>query len=291
MLMINTTMLREKFILREGEDDTDPMVAVGNRITLPLFSKSGQREERLVVRGQNMHTTLRMAAMIAKTYYREGPIQSRSPAYSWLANWNVNLPDFEKKANPDCWVSVYSGGRNLFKYGDYHPFLDVIEQCDARNRDEYDRAVSIAENAFNMAGRGVKIEHQTTIAMVIGGLQDKTRIGLIYRNPRHTNTFNFSVSPATSTKIKKLAEPHECMLHAANWLELVQLSVKAGFLKARRGLSGSGTLGLDAVTKRLEKLNGELRIFEESFDLTYRPERPDIHTLIEEATDFAKGPR
>ncbi|MBU6234570.1 MAG: hypothetical protein KGQ41_01885 [Alphaproteobacteria bacterium] len=288
MLMLNTTMLREKFVLHEGEDDADPMVAVGNRISLPLFSKTGQREERLVVRGQNMHTTLRMAAMIARTYYRDGPIQSRSPSFPWGPNWNIAMPDFEKQNNPDIWVSVYSGGRPIYKFGEYHPFLDVIEQCDARNRDEYDRAVSIAEDAFNMAGRGVRIDHQTTIAMVIGTMMDKTRVGLIFRNPKRTNTFNFAVEPKNVTREKAVAEPHQCLLHAAAWLELVQLSVQAGFLKARKGATRSNVTLVD-VEKRLGKLNHELQLFEESYDVSYRPERPDTIELVEEATEFAKG--
>ncbi|NBX65920.1 MAG: hypothetical protein EBQ96_02885 [Proteobacteria bacterium] len=290
MLMLNTTMLREKFILREGSPDDEPMIAVGNRIALPLISKKGQREERLIVRGQNMHTTLRMAAMIAKTYYRDGPIQSRSPGYSWGPNWQATLPDFEKQYNDQGWIAVYSGGRPIFKEGEYHPFLDVIEQCDARNRDEYDRAVSIAENAFNMAGRGVTIDHQTTIAMVIGAMMEKTRVGLIFRNPKRSTTFNFAVEPAIErvSREKAIAEPHQCLLHAAAWLELVQLSVKAGFLKARRGAMRPGTPTLEAVEKRLGRLNGELLQFEKAYEVSYRPERPDVISLVEESTEFAK---
>ena len=283
-------MLRERFVLVEDGDTANPMVALGNRIALPLVSKSGKSEERLVVRGHNMHTTLRMAAMLARTFYQEGPILARSPSYPWKPNWEMSKPDFEK-ANKNSWISVYHGGRSIFKEGDYHPFMDVIEQCDARNRDEYDRAVSIAENAFNIAGRGVKIQQDATIAMVIGSMADKTRVGLMYRNPRRSSTFNFSVDVkgTTVTKDRAVAQPHQCLLHAAAWLELVQLSVTAGFYNAKKGATLEDAPPLELVQRRLGRLNAELQQFEETFDVQYRPDRPDMMDLIEETTAFARG--
>lgn len=290
MFLLNTTMLREKFILQEGEAP-EPMIAAGNRITLPLISKDGRHQERLIVRGHNMHTTLRMAAMICRTFYRDGPLLTRSPSFPWGPNWLDYMPEHERSTNPHSWISIYNSGRCIFKHGEYHPFLDVIEQCDARNRDEYDRAVSIAENAFNMAGRGVHIDHQTTIAMVIGAMDDKTRVGLIFRNPKRSTTFNFSVEPAhdSITKIKAVPEPHQCLLHAAAWLELVQLSVTAGFYRAKKGTAANDVPTLENTQRRLGRLNIELEQFEASFDVLYRPERPNMMALIDEAAAFARG--
>lgn len=290
MFLLNTTMLREKFTVTE-KDGAAPMIAMGNRILLPLVSKSGRSDERLVVRGQNMHTTLRMAAMLTKTFYRDGPILSRSPSYPWGPNWESALPEYERNTNAGSWVSVYAGGRCVFKQGNYHPFMDVIEQCDARNRDEYDRAVSIAESAFNMAGRGVTIDHNSTIAMVIGAMSDKTRVGLMFRNPRRSTTFNFAIDPKKTsiTRDVAIAQPHQCLLQAAAWLELVQLSVTVGFYRARRGGAMDDAPTLEAAQRRLGRLNAEIVQFEESFDVHYRPERPDMMALIEEAAAYARG--
>lgn len=292
--MLNTTMLREKFIIHEDDGKTEPMIAVGNRIALPLVSKSGRVEERLVVRGQNMHTTLRMAGMIARTFYNDGPILHRSPSFPWGPNWKAWIPEYEMQHNDRNWIAVYSGGRAIFKDGAYHPFLDIIEQCDARNRDEYDRAVSIAEAAFNQAGRGVRIDHQTTIAMVLGAATDKSRIGLIYRNPQHSSTFNFVIEPGTGnkTKIKAAnAGPHQILMHAAAWLELVQLAVAAGFYKAKRADLIADLPPVQAVQNRLGKLNSEIENFENMYMTGYRPERPNMMDLIDEAANYAKGIR
>jgi hypothetical protein len=290
MFILNSTLLREKFILRENPDDPKPMVATGNRIALPLISNTGAKEERLIVRGQNMHTTLRMAAMICKTYFREGPIQSRSPSYSWGPNWDINLPEYERENNPNLWVAVYSGGKPVFKRGEYHPFLNIIEQCDARNRDEYDRALSIAENAFNVAGRGISIAHDTKIAMVIGAMLEKTRVGLILRNPDHTSTFNFGVDTKinTTTKDKAIAEPYQTLLYAANWLELIQLSVNTGFLRARRNIRNKGAT-LEQTLLRIDKINSEMAQFEETFEVSFRPERPNIVNIVKQAVDFSRN--
>jgi hypothetical protein len=290
MFLLNTTMLREKFTVTE-KGAAEPMVALGNRILLPLISKTGRNEERLVVRGQNMHTTLRMAAMLVRTYYRDGPILSRSPSYPWGPNWEDFVPDYERETNPKGWIAVYNAGRCIYKQGDYHPFMDVIEQCDARNRDEYDRAVAIAESAFNMAGRGVSIDHQATIAMVIGSMADKSRVGLIYRNPRRSSTFNFSVDPRQDSVTRTVvgASPHQCLMQAAAWLELVQLSVTAGFYRARKGTLNEDAPALESVQRRLGRLNAEIVQFEESFDVRYRPDRPDMMTLIDETAAYARG--
>ncbi|MCB1538449.1 MAG: hypothetical protein H6865_05410 [Rhodospirillales bacterium] len=290
MFLLNTTLLREKFTVHEDRGSA-PMVAQGNRIFLPLISKSGQHTERMVVRGHNMHTTLRMAAMIVRTFYRDGPVTTRSPSYPWGPNWLATVPDYETETNPNSWVAVYQGGRCIYKNGAYHPFMDVIEQCDARNRDEYDRAVKIAEDAFNMAGRGVTIDHNTTIAMVIGAMAESARVGLIYRNPRRSTTFNFTAESKGSifTKSAAMPEPHQCLLVAAAWLELVQLAVTVGFFQAKRGTTLTEAPGMEAAQRRLGRLNAEITQFEESFNTRYRPERPDMLDLIDEAAAFARG--
>ncbi len=290
MFLLNTTMLREKFTLHEKDKAEPPVVAVGNRIALPLMGSDGGHEERLVVRGQNMHTTLRMAAVICRSYNREGPLSGRLGPSGWKQVWDDSLSGFERENNAKSWIAVYSGGRPLFKSGENHPFLDVIEQCDARNRDEYDRAVDIAEGAFNMAGRGVSIDHETTIAMVIGALAEKTRIGLIYRQPRHNTTFNFSVD-AKQGAVREIAhpQPHQCLMHAAAWLEIIQLAVNSGYFKAKKGLTRMGAPPLEIAQQRLGKLNAELQQFEEMFLVRYRPERPDILTLIDDVESYASG--
>jgi hypothetical protein len=224
--------------------------------------------------------------MICKAFMRDGPLLARSTSFAWGPEWMYTLPDYEKQTNPKQWIAVYSSGRCIFKQGDYHPFMDVIEQCDARNRDEYDRAVKIAEDAFNLAQRDVHIEQQSTIAMVIGAMPEKTRVGLIFRNPRHSSTFNFGVE----AKPKGLTSvPHECLLHAANWLELVQLSVTAGFHRARRGAMISEASVYEAVQRRLGRLNTDLTQFEEKYEVSYRPDRPGMIDLIDEAASFARG--
>lgn len=290
MFLLNTTMLRERFTVTET-GNPEPMVALGNRIALPLISKSGRSEERFIVRGHNMHTTLRMAAMICRTFYRDGPILTRMPVYTWAPNWESTVPDYETANNPNSWVAVYNGGRCIYKHGDYHPFMDVIEQCDARNRDEYDRAVEIAENAFNLAGRGVTIDHQSTIAMVLGATEEKTRVGLIFRTPHNAGTFNFGAEEKQETGARDTTPPNpsQCLLMAAAWLELIQLSVQAGFFKAKKGTTYTETAKYDDVQRRLGRVHNEIKQFEEGYNVTYRPERPELMEIIDNTERYARG--
>src|SRR5690606_21213880 len=129
------------------------------------------------------------------------------------------------------------------------------------------------------------IEHQATIAMVVGAMNDRTRIGLIYRNPRRSSTFNFSIEPRLDaiTRDRPAAEPHQSLLHAAAWLELVQLAVTVGFYNAKKGGALEDAPPLDQAQRRLGRLNAELQQFEESFDVQYRPDRPYMMDLIDEA--------
>lgn len=289
MFLLNTTMLRERFTVTEA-GNPEPMVALGNRIALPLVSKNGL-EERYVVRGHNMHTTLRMAGMICGTFFHDGPILTRKSLYEWEKNWAAVVPGYEIENNPNSWIAVYNAGQCIYSQGEYHPFLDVIEQCDARNRDEYDRAVQIAESAFNLAGRGVSIDHQSTIAMVVGAMKEKTRIGLIFRTPRRSGTFNFNAETGKKESAQKMVppSPSQCLFHAAAWLELIQLSVQAGFFKAKKGTIYSETVKHDDIQRRLGRVNSELKQFEEAFTVVYRPERPDLMQIIEETEQFARG--
>lgn len=280
MFFLNTTMLREKFTVVE-DLDADNLVAVGNRISLPLISMDGRTEERLVVRGQNMALTLHMAAMIAKHFYRDGPLLKRTPSFSWRPNWDLAQSDFEKRYNPLAWVAVYHKGRVIFSTGAYHTFLDVIEQCDARNRLEYDNATRLAEEAFLIAGKKVSIQQSSNIALVIGAMKERTRVGLIYRHPRRSSTFNFTVDA--------LKDPQLALQHAANWLEAVQLSVAIGFRRGGRKPKESEPYTIHDADTRLRRLRALIEQFDMEFKVMYRPDQPKLATLMEEAQEVARA--
>ncbi len=294
MLTLNTTMLREKFIIREkGERGRakQPIVAVGNRLSLPMVSANGQLEERLIIRAQNMHTALRIGAMVTREFFKSGPLLTRSPAFPWEMNVRNLTSDYEHRANPKLWAAIYHRGKVIYRFGEYHPFLDVIEQCDARNRDEYDKAVNIAEQAFLLAGSTVSIDHQTTIAAVIGMSDNKLRCGLIYRSPKRSSTFNVQIEqkPLPSPKV----EPQVGLFIASAWLEAIQMAVTLGFSRARssrtRIKDGTET-GMDLrARRRIGRLNTDIKQYEQNFEVKYRPDKPDVFMLLDDSEKTAKS--
>lgn len=299
MLYLNTTLLREKFIIREANTTPSrgvPMIALGNRLALNLQTQS--HAETIIIRAQNMHTALRMGAIICLAVATGGPITLRKPAFDFASEWHNAIPAFERLHNKDSWVSVYHDGKPLFTQGSPHPFMDIIESCDAKNRDEYDRAVQIAEDTFKQTDRAVTIDHHTNIAAVIGVTDSslksekspksatstsKIRLGLILRKPGHSVTFNFTTDPIT-----KDTDVSAALNHAANWLELIQLSVTTGFHKSKRGEAIARSAPLPVVQSRMGELNAAIKRYEDTYAPTYRPDRPNMLGLIEDTAFYVR---
>jgi hypothetical protein len=154
------SLLREKFVLKNvvDNDDDTPMIALSNRIVLPL-ARENEASETFILRAQNMHSCTRLAAAIAREYFEKGPLTGRAMEFRWENLWRDVIKGYEKDWNPDIWCAIYHKGRLIFEEGPHHPFLDIIEKCDSASKGEYAQSVSFAEKAFQQAGKSVTIEH------------------------------------------------------------------------------------------------------------------------------------
>ncbi|AGH98518.1 hypothetical protein [Micavibrio aeruginosavorus] len=300
MKNFNTTLLREKFVIRDafankGKDLTGekaPVVAMSNRMVIPLINRDGSVHEKFVIRAQNMHTCARMAAKIVQEFQDTGPILNRQVPFDWEFAWLSITKGYEKQFNPNRWIAVYNKGRVIYEAGDAerHPFLDIIEQCDARNQDNYEKAVSVAEDAFKQAGRLVTIEHDSNIALVITVENDgEIRNGVIVRGPNRTTTFNFIAREKRGTP----AKVSQCLSAAAAFLEGIQLAFQAGFLRQKElyeliSPSSEEAAKAREAGQKLGRLNGAIQQFEQLAEVSYRPERPDFSEMMDAAKDFAK---
>lgn len=288
-MLLNTSLLRERFTIhQDAANGKDTLVALGNRILLPLVSKNGQIRERLIVRAHSMHMALRLAAQMTKEFHKNGPLLNRQVPFSWKNMWYDISSDFERPHVPETWCSIYNNGRPVYHDGDYHPFLDVIEQCDIKNREEYDRAVIIAQDVFKQAGKSVRIDHDINIALVIGVMEEKTRCGLILRAPRRTTTFNFQIEQKEEEDNPSAIEQYYGLTIAADYLEAIQLAVTTGFIQSQidrgeiRETSPQAKKAMSAY-KRIGRLNQDIQSFENTFNIRYRPERPEFIELLEDA--------
>jgi hypothetical protein len=281
MLLLNTSLLRERFTIRFNNKDEKPFEAFGNRVSLPLSNHDGTIRETFVIRSQTMHTALRMAAAIAKEFTLSGPIINRPVALDYNKIWYDIIKDFEKAYNPHIWCAVYYKGKVIFKDGDYHAFLNVIEQCDIQNKGDYDRSVSIAKDMFQQLGRIADIRHQLHIAAVYGATADKIRCGLALRTLQQERTFKFTLS-ANENTLQKI-RPYEGLSLAALYLEGIQLSILSGMGEATHPAP------LHAIYKRIGKINQSILFHEKRYHIYYRPERPDFKFLADEARRAAQG--
>ncbi len=288
-----STLLREKFILRDpaGDlSDAPPVVALSNRMVLPLTSPIGEEPETYVVRTQNMHSCVRLCGAIAKEYFDRGAMMRRVTPFRWDGLWRDVIKGYEKDWNPAIWCAIYHKGRVIYEYGERHPFLDIIEQCDAANKQNYGESVAFAEAAFQRAGKEVKIEHDSNIALIMSITEDEAKGGVILRGANRKTTFNYTV------KRKKfggedLRIPTVLTVSAA-FLEGVQLAFSVGMINKKRALNiaekysdedRKGKRGAE----RLANLNRAIEGLENKYSVNYRPDRPDFQQMVREAEEFA----
>ena len=288
-----STLLREKFTLRDPSgdlSDTPPVVALSNRMVLPLTSQVGEQSETFVIRTQNMHSCVRLSAAVAKEYFDRGAITKRIMPFRWENLWRDVIKGYEKDWNPDIWCAIYHKGRLLYEDGERHAFLDIIEKCDTVNREGYAESVMFAETAFQQAGKAMKIEHDSNIALVISIKEDEAKGGVILRGANRKTTFNYTITP------KKISgEPVRIptvLTISAAFLEGVQLAFNVGMTNRKR-ISGLIEKYSDDDRKgkrgaeRLANLTQAIEGVERKYVCKYRPDRPDFQQMVREAEEFA----
>jgi len=289
---VNTSLLREKFTIR-GMDLSGQESALNPHVhsnRMPVSLQAGDADpENYVVRAQNMHLCARMAAHIFRDYDKGGPLLHRVIPYKWEEVWAETVSGYEIAYNPERWVCVYHKGKIVFEHGERHPFLDVVEKCDAVNKDgNYDDSLKLAEDAFRRLGKNVQIAYDSSMAIVLNLEKMQGRCGMILRGPTRTTTFNFHLESAKKIPVN----PSQCLRVAAALLEGVQLSFMIGIAneKLRAGLIDSATFEARQAReakRRIASLNGEISALETNYKVRYRPERPDFNRIIFEAEKIA----
>lgn len=294
MTEFNTTLLREKFEIHDAMPDSKetagPIVALSNRLTLPL-AKDADQTENYVVRAQNMHTAIRIGAYMARDFYDNGPLLSRSQTFDWQAAYESVTKGYEQKWNPRRWVAIYNKGRVVFEAGEEkrHAFLDIIEQCDARNPGDYEKAMEIAKDAFQQAGRLVNIKHDANVALVMHVTETEGKCGIILRGPNRTTTFNFTARRKAGRDVKV----SQCLTVSAAFLEGIQLAFMIGMTnqKLRYDLiaeTSEEALKAKDASQKMGRLNTAVAQFENIVDMAYRPDRPNFGNMVDEAEEFGR---
>lgn len=289
----NTSLLREKFTIHDKDvtaRDAKPVIALSNRMEVTLVSKLTGKKEEFSVRAQSMHLCTRMVARMMVSHSQGGPLLDRAAPFDWEAVWDTLVNDYEFAYNPARWVAVYTKGRLVFEKGSRHPLLDVIEKCAAVNSNGiYDEAVFMAEKAFKDLGKNVRIEHDANVALVVSVEGNYGRYAIILRGAERTTTFNFSARAKGKDKLNVA----QCLGTAAAFLEGVQLAFMVGMNheKIRLGIierHSKEEKQTREAGRRLSRLATEISNLEDTFEVRYRPEKPEFHLIVVDAEAFAR---
>ncbi len=295
MSELRTSLLREKFVIEEIEDSEDgrrtlPITAMSNRIALSLISEDGTDNETFIVRTHNMHSCARLSAAITREFYERGSIVNRANPISWKTIWGNVIKGYEKNWNPEIWGAIYHKGRIIFDSGEHHPFLDIIEQCDAHNDQAYSQSVEFAEEAFEKAGKKVHINYDSNVALVVSCKEDEAKCGIIIRTPDGATTFNYTARPNDNSDAQIHA--HTTLTVAAAFLEATQLAFKVGMLNRKQQYRliekySDEDKQHGKAKNRLGNLNRAINNYENQFHVNYRPDRPTFQQMVNKAEDFA----
>jgi hypothetical protein len=290
MTDFRTSLVREKFVIQSDDKDEEPIIALSNRIVVHLISEDGIDDEIFIIRTQNMHSCARLAASITKEFYERGTIANRAAPISWKTIWGDVVKGYEREWNPDIWCVIYHKGRNIYQDGKHHPFLDIIEQCDAANKSEYSQSVTFAENAFSQAGKTVTIDHNSNTALVVSSTQEEAKCGIIVRAASGATTFNYTSK--ISKKINRPIQAHTTLTVAAAFLEGIQLAFQVGLLNRKQKFKliekfSDEDRKYKRSKSRLDNLDRAISNYEQSFSVNYRPDRPTFKEMVGTAEDFS----
>lgn len=288
-----TTLLREKFVITDGQADLSPatgMTAASNRMVLTLVGGNvGGAPETYVVRTNTMHSCVRLAAKVMQTYEMDGPLTGRAHLYDWPTSWNNIQHEFDRLHAPQGWAVIYRDGEPVFSTGTHNAFLDVVENCDIKNKGRYEQSLKIAENAFAKLGKKVQIAYDGGVALVVNLLGHTCRCGVIIRAPERKTSFNFMVDTRDGMDVSAA----QCLMLAADYLEGIELAYRAGALNARLATGAVSPGGpevqeADIALRRIGKISNAIKVFEQTHTVRYRPEAPSFEKLIKQAQAYTR---
>lgn len=291
-MTFSASLLREKFVIRDASSGNldGALTAASNRIAVHLHDGSGRLSETFIVRAHTMHTCVRMAAKILKTFQDYGPIMARAEAFDFNAAWHDITDDYERRFNEKLWCVVYNAGRPIFRSNDYHAFFDVIENCDVKNTSgNYETSVFLAEEIFAQKGKNITVDYSAHTGMVLDIKQNRARCSMILRSPIRRNNFSYTAElkhgGASGLNIP------QCLTVAAAYLEGIHLAFLVGRVNENLRLEkiakyGAETKNADAARSRITLLNAGIENFEARYDVKYRPERPEFPHIVVEAEKY-----
>lgn len=279
------TLFREKSTVHRfgfGGDHTDDDAVLSvrsNRITLPL--KAGGISEQVVVRGQNIPSTLRLTALVLEQFNRNPTIFADEALNhaDWAELWKQRVSSYERQFVPESWVSLHHEGQTLFTTNPSSQ-IDEIERL-AQGGDINDSLIRNVSRRLLADGEpdDVVTQHDSQTAVVFTPFRDYHRAAILER--RGGRTGSFAVSAHHPAKPKKPVRYSGFIDFCANTIEALNLKV---FLdRIKQMVEENRIYGPPVSPQQVAGAMGRKRdlmqfivAYERANKITYRPERPEF---------------
>lgn len=270
--MSSISLLREKFVLRDMNDEFMGITALGNRLSIPVQGSSIP----IIIRGHSMHATLRFGAELLNHMSYVSHIENVETFFKWDELWSKVINPFEKDNTSETWIAAYHSGKLIFSDAFHHQFFDVIEQCEfkgSKQKNGDNQPIIMAQNAFKKMGKDILIEQESHVGFILDDGDDELRFAVILRVPGQKATFITRMYQ--NEKVEKTPYPFIAMRLAADYIEGINMAVRMGFMEDEKNNSRI----VNILGKRLTSLKLSIEQAERQYDVKYRPERPNFKEI------------
>jgi hypothetical protein len=285
MLEIGTlTLYREKSIvhvssgLGDGDEDDSraPLLSLrSNRITIPVKTKMATVQ--VVVRGQNIPGTMRMAGVVVDEIRRDPNALQDPRDVDWETFWRRKISKYENDYMREAWVSVHVGGTLAFASTEGHEVLAEVEAL-ANGADVTEALVMEAASNVLGALEDLVVEHDSQTAFVFSSLPAYLRAAILERRDRKTGSYAIAVyHPAPQRPVRLAAvigfaaDMAETLTHKS-FIDRVQDLIASNAMNETNITPAQ----IQATRNRRKELIQQIEDFEHANKIVYRPERPNL---------------
>ncbi len=272
------TLYREKSLFFDGAhpgpdlEEYARLKICSNRVTWALGH--GDKPTKLVVRGHNVPSTLRLCGLIYDLVRGNPTALNSGVNTNWDQLFADASSDYDTKFNPNRWFSVYANGERLAALSEIDPAIDMLEAKAKGN--EIDE-IFLKKMATEITDRrSIRLRHDSTAAIILNIMSDGIRCALIDRRPGKNAGFSFKIQNPPGKRIRVSAAIHM----AADIFEMQNLYAIVS--RVEKVLSGelpksAMPISLDhveAIQLRNSQLKELIKSGHDTYDISYRPAPP-----------------
>jgi hypothetical protein len=235
--------------------------------------------EPVVVRGQNIAGTLRLAAMVAERFLRDPAVFDPDNPYTpdWAGLWTRKTSAYEREFNQENWASLHVGGQTLFATRDSSPVTTIERFAEGADLDEQTLRTATTALFGDIAPDDIVVQHDSQTAVVITPFDTHLRAAILERKGGRTGSFAVSVRHAEQRRLRPSTVMNFCadLIESFNLRQFLERAPTEGD-GATLSMPGMMVAQIEAAKARRRELAQYIGGFELANRCQYRPERPEI---------------